>query len=171
MLELKGLDAMSALAELARQPDLSRLLGVAWAPAIQSAVEAALAAEIALRSAMPSQALRDLLASSSLAVMQPAMIDALEASAVPAMSPAQREAMESLALSTGVLADMGRAMAPMTDAINATAGVDSIARSLPSPAIAELTRDLGRYDDVARLARQAVASLPPGIVREVARDE
>ncbi len=100
MLELRGLDATSALAELARQPDLSRLLGAAWAPAIQSAVEAA-----------------------------------------------------------------------VRDALNATGGIDSIARSLTSPAIASITRDLGLHDGVARLARQAIAGLPSGIVREVARDE
>lgn len=100
MLELKGLDARSALAELARQPDLSRLLGAAWAPAIQSAVEAA-----------------------------------------------------------------------VRDALNATGGIDSIARSLTSPAIASITRDPGHYDAVGRLARQALVGLPSGIVREVARDE
>lgn len=42
MLELRGLDATSALAELAQHPELGHLLGAAWAPAIQSAVEAAL---------------------------------------------------------------------------------------------------------------------------------
>lgn len=41
MLELRGLDASTALEELAQQPELSRLLGAAWAPAIQSALEAA----------------------------------------------------------------------------------------------------------------------------------
>ena len=89
MLELKGLDARAALEELARQPDLSRLLGEAWAPAIQSAVEAA------IRDALGSR----------------------------------------------------------------------------KPAITALTRDLGGDDDVARLARQAVAGLPSGIVRVGARDE
>lgn len=89
MLELKGLDATSALAELARQPDLSRLLGAAWAPAIQSAVEAA------VRDALGSR----------------------------------------------------------------------------NPAVAVLARDLGRYDDMARLARQVLVGLPSGIVREVEHDE
>ena len=100
MLELRGLDATSALAELARQPELNRLLGAAWAPAIQSAVEAA-----------------------------------------------------------------------MRDAINARGSMDGIARSLTSPAIAALTRDIGLHDDMARLARQAVAGLPPGMLRGAARDE
>ena len=41
MLELRGLDATSALTELVKQPELAHILGVAWAPAIQSAVEEA----------------------------------------------------------------------------------------------------------------------------------
>lgn len=82
MLELKGLDATSALEELMKLPELGHLLGAAWAPATQSAREA-------------------------------------------------------------------------TSASVLTA----------------LTRDLGRYDEVARLARQAVAGLPRGIVREVRRHE
>ncbi len=89
MLELRGLDANTALEKLARQPELSRLLGAAWAPAIQSALEAA------VQSALGSRA---------------------------------------------------------------------------APAAAATT-DLGRYDDVARLAQQALAGLPRGIVREVERDE
>jgi len=89
MLELRGLDATSALAELAQHPALGRLLGAAWAPAIQSAVEAA------LRDALGSR----------------------------------------------------------------------------KPAIAALTPDPGLDDEVARLARQAVAGLPSGIVRVGARDE
>jgi len=165
MLELRGLDATSALAELARQPDLSRLLGAAWAPAIQSALQ------VAVRDAIPSQALRDMFVSSNLAVMQPAMLEALKSALVPEISSAMREAMGSLALSTDVLADVRSAMAPMSEAINASARVDGIARSLTSPALAALTRDRGRYDDMARLARQAVAGLPPGIVRDGARDE
>jgi len=79
MLELRGLDATSALAELARLPYLSRLLGAAWAPIIQSALQ------------------------------------------------------------------------------------EAVSDAIPS--------DLGRYNDMARLARQATAGLPSALVSEATQDE
>lgn len=148
MLELRGLDATSALAELARQPGLSRLLGAAWAPIIQSALQEA------VRDAIPSQALRDIFASSSLAVMQPAMIDALKS-----------------ALPKAALADMAPAAASMRDAIAEPAGLNAIKQSLTSPAITVIARDLGQYNEMARLARQATAGLPAGLVCEATEDE
>jgi len=165
MLELRGLDATSALAELARQPYLSRLLGAAWAPVIQSALQEA------VRDAIPSQALRDMFASSSLAVMQPAVLEALKSARVPEISSAMREAIEPLALPTAALADMARVTASMGDVIAAPAGLEAIKRSLTSPAVAVIARDLGRYNDMARLARQATAGLPSGLVSEATQDE
>lgn len=87
MLELRGLDATTALTELARQPELSRLLGAAWAPVIQSALQ------------------------------------------------------------------------------------EAIKRSLTGPAVAVIARDLGKDNDMARLARQATAGLPTGLVNKATADE
>lgn len=138
MLQRRGLDAASALAELARQPELSRLLGASWASAMQSAVEAAWEAEAAFRSTTPSQALQGVLASSHVAEFERARlkaVEALEALVSAGMSPALREAM------------------------GASASLEAIAR------------DLGRYDDVASLARLALAGVPAGFIEGVARDE
>lgn len=60
MLELRGLDAKSTLVELAKQPELGLLLGAAWAPAIQSAVEAALRDALAPASKASAATTRDL---------------------------------------------------------------------------------------------------------------
>lgn len=60
MLELRGLDAKTALAELAKQPELGHLLGAAWAPAIQSAVEAALRDALAPATKASAARTRDL---------------------------------------------------------------------------------------------------------------
>lgn len=133
MLELRGLDARTALAELVQHPELSQILSATWAPVIQNAIQAA------VRDAIPSQALRDMLASSSLAAIQPAMLEALKSARVPEISVAMREVMKPHAPAKA--------------------------------AIAAITPDLGRYNDVARLARQATAGLPSGPVSEATQDE
>ncbi len=86
MLELKGLDARSAIAELARWPELSRLLGEAWAPAIQSAVEAALRDTLAPAAKASAATTRDLGVHEDLALLARRALAGLPASVLLAKS-------------------------------------------------------------------------------------
>lgn len=133
MLELKGLDARTALEELAQSPELSRLLGGAWAAAIQSALEAT------MRDMIPRIAMRNVLMDVNLPVMSPALLEMARAASDAAMSSLTRETMGSLALTMGALPAVSRLTVPM--------------------------------NDVARLAQQALAAVPSGIVREAKKDE